>query len=76
MGASDLKQYFNAVTYQKKEERKTSTNILAWKVEIKFTEFLVEHNLPVAAADHHSLLVKEYTRDSKLIQSKQKRFVF
>ena len=46
-----------------------STDILTRKAEIKFIGFLAEHNLPIAAADHLSALVKECFPDSKITQS-------
>ena len=86
-GASDLVRHCNAVTHQKREKERrkqpqigtfgckknSSTDILTRKAEIKFTGFLAEHNLPIAAANHLSSLVKECFPDSK-IGSKTKAF--
>ena len=82
-GASDLVLHCNAVTHQKREKERrkqpqienfgckknSSTDILTRKAEIKFTGFLAEHNLPIAAANYLSSLVKECFPDSKIDQS-------
>ena len=82
-GASDLLRDCTAVTHQKLEkERRTqlpigsftytknsSTDILTRKAEIKSTGFLAEHNLPIAAADYLSSLIKECFPDSKIDRS-------
>ena len=46
----------------------SSTDILTRKAEIKFTGSLAEHNLPIAAADRLSALLKECIPDSKVAQ--------
>ena len=82
-GASDLVQHCTAVTHQKlQKERRTqssiesftyrknsSMDIITRKAEIKLTGFLAEHNLPIAAADHLSSLIKECFPDSKIARS-------
>ena len=44
-------------------------DILTRKTEIKLTGFLAEHNLPIAAAEHLSSLIKEWFPDSKIARS-------
>ena len=80
--ASDLVRHCNSVTHQKREKERraqtsidsfactkiSSTDILTGKAEIKFTGFLAEHNLLIAAANHLSALVKECFPDSKIAQ--------
>ena len=81
-GASDLVRHCESVTHQKSEKRKvcttsvgsfactrnSSTDILTQKAEIKFTGFLAEHNLPIAAANHLSALVRECFPECKITQ--------
>ena len=44
-------------------------DILTRKTEIKLAGFLAEHNLPIAAAEHLSSLIKECFPDSKIARS-------
>ena len=44
-------------------------HVLTRKAEIKFTGFLTEHNLLIAAADHLNALVKECFPDAKSVQT-------
>ena len=48
--------------------KNSSIDILTQKAEIKFTGFLAEHNLPIAAANHLSALVRECFPECKITQ--------
>ena len=66
-GANYLVQHCTAVTHQKLEkERRTQLSIGSFTYTKKF---LTGHNLPIAAADHLSSLIKECFLDSKIAQS-------
>lgn len=47
----------------------SEADILARKAEVKFTGFLAEHNLPLAAADHLGSLIRNSFPDSKIAQA-------
>ena len=68
-GASDLVRHCTTLSHQKLETTQKTTDILTRKAEIKSTRFLAEHNLPIAAADYLSSLIKECFPDSKIDRS-------
>lgn len=50
-------------------QKDSDADILVRKAELRFTGFLAEHNLPLAAADHLGGLIRSSFPDSKIAQS-------
>lgn len=82
-GETDLKRHVNGKHHQDNARSKSQmkplnslfvvknseTDRLVRKAELKFTGFLAEHNLPLAAADHLGSLIRGCFPDSKIAQS-------
>jgi hypothetical protein len=82
-GEADMKRHVNGKHHQAnvrsksqmksldslfvKKDSETDRNVR--KAELKFTGFLAEHNLPLAAADHLGSLIRTCFPDSKIAQS-------
>jgi len=49
--------------------KNSESDLLARKAELRFTGFLAEHNLPLAAADHLGSLIRCSFPDSKIAQN-------
>lgn len=50
-------------------QKDSEADVMARKAELRFTGFLAEHNLPLAAADHLGALIRCSFPDSKIAQS-------
>ena len=82
-GLKDVKVHCERVTHKKRVDAAKKTQSIAQliatgtdstsknviKAEVMVTNFLVQHNLPIATADHLVLLFKEVFPDSKIAAS-------
>ena len=80
-GGNDIKQHITRASHKRCEEiRKLAPNLVEFtkkdhssslqnkvmKAELLFTDFLIEHNVPIAASDHSNELFRKMFPDSEI----------